>query len=826
MKKKTINKITLVLVGMFLIPFLPMGGISEASAQITGVNLSSTELEENEDVVVSWWSGTYIEQPPGVSITYSNFETKLSVSFNGGAYTQIRIDTGTGSKSYTKTSLNLGTYKFKVEQYADTFVNYGRGCFYGYDVLVETKYSSTLTVTPPELPPEPPVIAEVTLSNNIPYTSQIVVISYSLSPADSGSYQDIRTSITISEYNTDTNQWGDFEPLPYTPSGSSFTSHNAGTFKFRVIVTADLYENVGIDRPAVTKDLVSEPKYAEITFMERPESPDTDGDGLSDFEESIDSFTDPDNPDSDYDGILDGEEFFAGLDGYTTDPNKEDSDEDGLSDYDEIFYYNTHPVSDNTDNDEFSDWDEIKVYHSDPLDRLDPFGDHFEYDTIGELPTGGWEIYQNFGNTNAAIVDPSQDFADHNGNIFEVSAGPEAGIRDEEIQVRKDVSFPDFRESIILCHFEMAVNIHPEQPPACNQWTGFYIDEIGFFEYIPENGGTFQWTSASLSAPQILMTGVEPHRFYTIDIILDFKTDKYIVLLDNFEIPIDIYVFNGYFIDYIAISTLQDNDEHILRGFYDNIKIDYGTSYTSEEIFPNQVIPLVQQRVYAPTIPGATVNYNIKSSSIISDKINIKVLINGELSWIPVGYELEVDITNTFTSTTSQAEDLVYGDEDILVGYKMKGEIKSGGYSYLGENVPRFNVAFAFNQDDNYIEGKFQLTPSEFKEEFGITAPDPMKLNQKNIQIHTFSSQSDYNDPDFGTNDQTEVKTAHTIILGTKGYNLAFQSEKVLGSALEVLLGYHVPNPGTGNIWYLRQEGLVDESINKAIYLSYCDNPN
>lgn len=98
-----------------------------------------------------------------------------------------------------------------------------------------------------------------------------------------------------------------------------------------------------------------------------PLNPDTDGDGLSDGDEVNVYGTDPLNPDTDGDGISDGDE----VNKYGTDPLKADTDGDGLSDYDEIFKYKTDPLNPDTDGDGFSDGQEIDM-GTDPLDPNDP----------------------------------------------------------------------------------------------------------------------------------------------------------------------------------------------------------------------------------------------------------------------------------------------------------------------------------------------------------------------------------------------------------------------------------------------------------------------
>ena len=95
-------------------------------------------------------------------------------------------------------------------------------------------------------------------------------------------------------------------------------------------------------------------------LMER----DSDGDGLSDYDEIYVYGTDPLNADTDDDGLTDNDEVNT----YGTDPLNMDSDDDGLSDGDEVNAYGTDPLAPDTDGDGLSDGDEVDEYGTDPLD--------------------------------------------------------------------------------------------------------------------------------------------------------------------------------------------------------------------------------------------------------------------------------------------------------------------------------------------------------------------------------------------------------------------------------------------------------------------------
>lgn len=83
-----------------------------------------------------------------------------------------------------------------------------------------------------------------------------------------------------------------------------------------------------------------------VTVRPDPDMQDTDGDGLSDYDEWFNYFTNASNPDTDGDGIPDGLEVEMG-----TDPTdwRHDGDNDGFNDYRELmFYRNTYNISNDT----------------------------------------------------------------------------------------------------------------------------------------------------------------------------------------------------------------------------------------------------------------------------------------------------------------------------------------------------------------------------------------------------------------------------------------------------------------------------------------------
>ncbi len=106
----------------------------------------------------------------------------------------------------------------------------------------------------------------------------------------------------------------------------------------------------------------------EGIFGTDPNNPDTDGDGLSDYEEIYITGTNPLKYDTDENGVNDADDDSDG-DGLSNKKELElgtsvispDTDSDGLSDYDEVYVYSTDPLKADMDSDTLYDGDEIAI---------------------------------------------------------------------------------------------------------------------------------------------------------------------------------------------------------------------------------------------------------------------------------------------------------------------------------------------------------------------------------------------------------------------------------------------------------------------------------
>lgn len=128
------------------------------------------------------------------------------------------------------------------------------------------------------------------------------------------------------------------------------------------------------------------PVYKDIQNGTNPLVEDTDGDGLTDYEEIVLFHTNPTVEDSDKDGLNDDEE----INKYNTHPMKKDTDEDGLIDRIEINKTFTNPTREDTDYDGLNDYEEVNEYNTDPT-KKDTDSDGLEDGTEIELGTNPTE---------------------------------------------------------------------------------------------------------------------------------------------------------------------------------------------------------------------------------------------------------------------------------------------------------------------------------------------------------------------------------------------------------------------------------------------------
>ncbi|DAC24851.1 MAG TPA: S8 family serine peptidase, partial [Candidatus Thalassarchaeaceae archaeon] len=124
-----------------------------------------------------------------------------------------------------------------------------------------------------------------------------------------------------------------------------------------------------------------------LVFHGVNEDCDSDGDGISDMNETNIHSTDPNLADTDGDGLNDGDELFN----ESTDPLNPDSDGDGLDDGTEVLVNGTNPNLMDTDGDGLTDGQEVHIHNSDPLVP--------DYDADGDL----YYWFQDCNDSNAQI---------------------------------------------------------------------------------------------------------------------------------------------------------------------------------------------------------------------------------------------------------------------------------------------------------------------------------------------------------------------------------------------------------------------------------------
>ncbi|HEC75722.1 MAG TPA: PKD domain-containing protein, partial [Thermoplasmatales archaeon] len=226
---------------------------------------------------------------------------------------------GTGNPPSTKqyTYQNIGTYTAKLT------VTDNNGTV-SYDTVV---------ITVNEMPPEE--IDLTVTSVNAPTTANpgdYITVSWTVENQGntaSGSFYN-RVSLATTPYGTDI-LLGNFA-MDSIPAGSFLSDSRNVQIPiditpgyYYVTVYADAYDE--IEETNEYNNINKAENQIQIIEIE-----DTDGDGLTDWEEENIYHTNPNNPDSDGDGVNDYEEVKE----YGTDPNDKDTDDDGIEDNVEI----------------------------------------------------------------------------------------------------------------------------------------------------------------------------------------------------------------------------------------------------------------------------------------------------------------------------------------------------------------------------------------------------------------------------------------------------------------------------------------------------------
>ena len=139
-----------------------------------------------------------------------------------------------------------------------------------------------------------------------------------------------------------------------------------GTLESEPFVVANTEDGIGSTWLDSDNDGIAD--FVEKALGTDPEKSDTDGDGLTDYEELYIAGTNPLKYDTDENGVNDADDDMDG-DGLSnkeeislgTSVSSADTDEDGLSDYDEINKYSTDPLKADTDGDTLNDGEEVAI---------------------------------------------------------------------------------------------------------------------------------------------------------------------------------------------------------------------------------------------------------------------------------------------------------------------------------------------------------------------------------------------------------------------------------------------------------------------------------
>ena len=212
-----------------------------------------------------------------------------------------------------------------------------------------------------------------------------------------------------------------------------------------------------------------EPKNYELSSHARdakanPKDTDTDGDGLTDYEELNITLTDPEKADTDEDGIIDSEEDPDG-DGINnrdeidlgTDPLNSDTDRDNLRDDEELHQYHTDPLLEDTDGDGLTDYDDVKLGFSPLLQDTDGNGIIDSEERIYQTVTEELKNPKKEGVTAVSVsLDIKGNAEKHVGIVdmydFDKLSSGVVGLIGVPVEIGCDT---DFQEADITFHYDV-----------------------------------------------------------------------------------------------------------------------------------------------------------------------------------------------------------------------------------------------------------------------------------------------------------------------------------------------------------------------------------
>lgn len=207
-------------------------------------------------------------------------------------------------------------------------------------------------------------------------------------------------------------------------------------------LTDDEERRIGTDPCNADTDGDGLSDFEEVRrFGTDPLKADTDGDGLNDEVELVEIGTDPRVADTDGDGLVDGREVER-----KTDPRKPDTDGDGLTDGQEVDQQKTDPLRPDTDGDGLEDGQEVTVVGTDPL----------KADTDEDKLSDGEEVHRH--GTDPKSADTDADGLKDGEEVLVYKTDPKKKDTDEDklsdgeevLTVRTDPLKPDTDDDTVI----------------------------------------------------------------------------------------------------------------------------------------------------------------------------------------------------------------------------------------------------------------------------------------------------------------------------------------------------------------------------------------
>lgn len=359
--------------------------------------------------------------------------------------------------------------------------------------------------------------------------------------------------------------------------------------------------------------------YQESIYGTDKNNADTDGDGLTDFEECILVGTDPLLIDTDGNGISDAEEDFDndGLNNHQEMQNEtyvyiDDSDKDGLKDGDEVKIYKTNPMNCDTDSDELNDFEDVELGFSPLKADTDGNGIYDRDEKVEQIYSENIENNQKPGLVGIDIESTCSGYIDSNVVIIDaynldLLASDVVGLVGVPVDISLDA---DFESAKIIMHYDESELEGTDEANLAIVWHDKVNDELILLEdsvvdtenntvsYITNHFSTYMMVDKSVfkdprrvnNAAAINVNGSGINIIFRAPVTADFVDSPKLSITTGFAETLVTCMTDNDLLEMGAYNGTKgkiSNDKVYLKSLYKNI-------FSSKTNYTEGVNPLMQ----------------------------------------------------------------------------------------------------------------------------------------------------------------------------------------------------------------------------------------